>query len=74
MPSLRVLILGIEALFTVRFWTLSGDGLYGMPEMMCLWPRETRKYSGLCTHVPTTEVPIGDFKLTAGELVDKAKF
>lgn len=54
-PTLRTIIVAMEAVFSCVFWSMhSRDASYGFAHL-CPWPRNSFEWAGLCSHCPLVE-------------------
>ena len=64
LPTLRLLFLAIEAMFSFHFWAMQSPTKdYGMGTF-CPWPKDAFSYRGLCSHSAMWEGVEADFDLT----------
>lgn len=64
LPTLRLLFLAVEAMFSFYFWTMQSPSKdYGMPDF-CPWSKDMLSYKGLCSHSALWEGVEADFDLT----------
>ncbi|KAK7727879.1 Aconitate hydratase mitochondrial [Diaporthe eres] len=72
-PSIRVLFVALEAMFTFVFWAIRSvsDDAFQMGHVR-QWPLEALEYEGLCSHNAFIENVRGDHQLSAKELEEKA--
>ena len=73
-PTLRVLLVALEALFTFVFWAVNCRTDYGFGmTSLCPWDQDFLQYQGLCSHNPLMELPPGDHGLSSEELEAQAQ-
>jgi len=68
-PIMRLLCLALEATFLVAFWAVYSkkENAWSMGHHR-RWSLDLLPYDGLCSHIPCTEGPRGDFTATFEEL------
>ena len=73
-PTIRVLILGLEGYFAIAFWTMySKTKNYGVGSSIRLWDINQFKYDGLCSDSSLLESGQVDLDLTAEEFEEHAR-
>ena len=73
-PTLRVLLVALETLFTFHIWAVYCTTDFGFEMTQpCPWDRDTLEYTGLCSHNPFMELPAGDHGLSSEELESQAE-
>lgn len=67
-PNVRILIVALEAVFTMIFWAVSNPNKYLSYQKFSNWTPDSMSWQGLCSHNPFCEGVHGNFNLSAERL------
>jgi hypothetical protein len=71
-PTVRLLFVALEAVFSYMFWTVRDTGNKIGYADISPWSRDMVEYDPLCSHNPLAEIPEGDHNLSAEQLEARA--